>query len=265
MRDNFERAITYLRISVTDKCNLRCVYCMPEEGVPPLRHEDVLSFEEIVAFTRAAVTLGITKVRLTGGEPLVRRDIVKLTQMLSGIDGVTDFAMTTNGIYLEKYAQPLVAAGLHRINVSLDTMDPHKYTEITRGGDINAVFSGLDAACAAGLLPIKLNCVIQKTPEENDAQQVLRFGLSRGFQVRFIRRMHLASGAFSTVIGGDGGDCARCNRLRLTCDGLVRPCLFSNLGFHVRALGAREAIRQAVAAKPECGATSNALFHAIGG
>ncbi len=265
MQDRYNRAITYLRISVTDKCNLRCVYCMPAEGVPLLQHQDVLSFEEMAAFTRTAVSMGVTKVRLTGGEPLVRRDIVTLTRLLAAIDGITDLSMTTNGIRLAAFAQPLADAGLHRVNVSLDAVDPYRYAEITRGGPVREVFAGLNAAQAAGLVPIKLNCVIQNTPEEPDAQQVLHFGQTHGFEVRFIQRMHLATGAFATVIGGSGGDCTHCNRLRLTCDGMVRPCLFSNLGFDVRALGYREAIQQAVAAKPERGATSDALFHAIGG
>ncbi len=265
MQDRFNRPITYLRISVTDKCNLRCNYCMPAGGVPLLRHEDVLSFEEVVAFTQAAVQHGITKVRLTGGEPLVRRGIVALTGMLAEIAGIHDFAMTTNGTHLEQFAHPLANAGLKRVNVSLDTMDPERYRHITRGGDIEAVFRGLEAARHAGLTPIKLNCVIEDSPDASDASAVRAFGATHGYEVRFIRRMHLASGAFSTVIGGTGGDCEQCNRLRLSCDGLVRPCLFSNLGFNVRTLGPVEALQQAVAAKPACGATSNAAFHAVGG
>jgi len=265
VKDPFGRTISYLRISVTDKCNLRCVYCMPEEGVRLLSHDDVLSFEEIASFTRAAVSMGITKVRLTGGEPLVRRDIVTLVEMLAAIEGIQDFAMTTNGILLEEFAQPLAAAGLQRVNISLDSMNADQYAAITRGGDIQAVVAGLRAAQNAGLTPIKLNCVIQETPAEPDAQAVLAFGHSQGCEVRFIKRMHLATGEFSTVIGGTGGDCPRCNRLRLSCNGLVRPCLFCDLGFSIREMGAVEAIRRAVAAKPKCGATSNALFHSIGG
>lgn len=265
MFDSFDRPINYLRISVTDKCNLRCVYCMPAEGVPLLRHEDMLSFEEIAEVTKTAVSMGVTKVRLTGGEPLVRRDIVTLVEMLSRIEGIQDFAMTTNGILLESFSQKLVKAGLHRVNVSLDTVDADLYAEITRGGDIRAVIAGLVAARTAGLTPIKLNCVIQNTPDEADAQGVLAFGRSQGFEVRFIKRMNLAEGSFSVVIGGSGGDCAHCNRLRLTSSGLVRPCLFNDLGFSVRALGAEEAIRQAVAVKPEAGGTSCSLFHTIGG
>jgi cyclic pyranopterin phosphate synthase len=263
--DRFNRNIDYLRISVTDKCNLRCVYCMPAGGVPLIRHEDILSFEEIEEVARAAVDMGVKKIRLTGGEPLVRRNIVTLVSMLAKIDGVRNFAMTTNGIQLSIFAGDLAAAGLQRINVSLDTVDPTRYAEITRGGNVLDVFAGITAARNAGLSPIKLNCVIQQSIEEPDAQSVLAFGKSEGLEVRFIRRMNLSQGVFSVVIGGTGGDCARCNRLRLSCNGLVRPCLFSDIGFNVRNLGAQEAIRRAVDAKPVCGDKSRGLFHAIGG
>jgi len=263
--DAFNRNINYLRISVTDKCNLRCVYCMPKEGVPLLRHEDMLSFEEIADFTRTAVRMGITKVRITGGEPLVRRGIITLVEMLSAIEGVQDFAMTTNGILLAEYAPKLAKAGLHRVNVSLDALDPDRYAEITRGGDVNKVLAGIDSARTAGLIPIKINCVIQESPDEPDAQAVQDFCQLAGLEVRFIKRMDLAGGHFSVVIGGTGGDCTHCNRLRLTSSGLVRPCLFNDLGFSVRELDAEAAIRQAVAAKPECGSTSGSMFHTIGG
>lgn len=265
MFDRFERSIHYLRISVTDKCNLRCVYCMPAGGVPPMRHEDVLSFEEIEAFTRVAVTMGITKVRITGGEPLVRRNIVTLVSMLAGINGIRDLAMTSNGIRMADFARDLAAAGLHRVNISLDATEPKRYAEITRGGDVRDVFAGIVAARDAGLLPVKLNCVVEQSPEEPDAQAVAAFARQEGLEVRFIRRMDLSKGLFSVVIGASGGDCARCNRLRLSCNGLLRPCLFNDLEFSVRELGAREAIRRATEEKPACGDKSNAMFHAIGG
>jgi len=263
--DRFNRHIHYLRISVTDKCNLRCVYCMPAEGVPIMRHEDVLSFEEIEAFSRVAVTMGITKVRLTGGEPLVRRNVVTLVSMLAAINGIQDFAMTSNGVCMTEFAEDLAAAGLHRVNISLDAIDPERYAEITRGGDVSNVLAGITAARNAGLSPVKLNCVVQYSPEEPDARAVAEFAQKEGLEVRFIRRMDLSKGLFSVVIGGSGGDCARCNRLRLSCNGLVRPCLFNDLGFSVRELGPEEAIRRAVEEKPVCGDKSNALFHAIGG
>jgi len=263
--DRFERSIDYLRISVTDKCNLRCVYCMPADGVPLMQHEDMLSFEEIVETAQAAVAMGVVKLRVTGGEPLVRRGIVRLVSMLARVDGVRDYAMTTNGILLPVFAEELAAAGLHRVNVSLDAVDPARYAEITRGGDVRQVFAGIAAAREAGLSPIKLNCVVQQSPDEPDAQAVLAYGRAEGLEVRFIRRMSLAQGSFSVVIGGTGGDCAHCNRLRLTCNGFVRPCLFNDMGFSVRELGAEAALRRAVEAKPACGETSAALFHTIGG
>ncbi len=134
MYDRFKRKINYLRISVTDMCNLRCGYCMPAEGVKLVQHDDILSFEEITALTRQAVALGMDKVRLTGGEPLIRRDILALVEMLGQIKGIQDFAMTTNGILLPDYAPGLKAAGIQRLNISLDTLDPIRYRAITRSG-----------------------------------------------------------------------------------------------------------------------------------
>ncbi|HNT88089.1 MAG TPA: radical SAM protein [Candidatus Hydrogenedentes bacterium] len=250
MFDRFDRKIDYLRISVTDKCDLRCVYCMPAEGVPHLRHEDVLSFEEILEVTRAAVAMGVVKVRITGGEPLVRRGIVALVSMLAGVEGIDDLAMTTNGTRLAAFARPLADAGLRRVNISLDALDAARYAAITRGGDVADVFAGIEAARDAGLDPIKLNCVVRESPDEPDARAVAAFGAARGIEVRYIRRMNLSDGVFTKVIGGRGGDCPRCNRLRLSCDGMVRPCLFSDLVFSVRELGPVEAIRRAVAEKP---------------
>jgi cyclic pyranopterin phosphate synthase len=265
MFDRFNRRIDYVRISVTDKCNLRCVYCLPKEGVVLIRHEDVLRFEEIIEVTKITVGMGVTKVRVTGGEPLVRRGIVTLIAMLAELDGIADFGMTTNGTLLAEFARPLAEAGLHRVNVSLDAMDPARYAAITRGGDVRTVLDGIRAARNAGLNPVKLNCVIQESRDEPDARAVAAYAAQEGLELRFIRRMNLATGDFSVVSGGTGGDCPMCNRLRLSCDGMVRPCLFSNLGFSVRELGPREAIRRALFHKPERGTTSQATFHAIGG
>lgn len=265
MFDSYKRRIDYLRISVTDKCNLRCTYCMPEQGVPLIRHADVMRFEEIVEFTQTAVEMGVRKVRLTGGEPLVRRGVVELVRMLARIDGIADFGMTTNGILLKEFARPLAEAGLHRVNVSLDAVNPARYAAITRGGDVNAVLEGIDAAREANLVPVKINCVIKTSIEEPDARAVAGYAAAENLELRFIRRMNLAMGEFSTVIGGTGGDCVNCNRIRLSCNGMVRPCLFNDVKFNVRRLGAPEAIRLAVLHKPRCGATSAAAFHSIGG
>ncbi len=175
MYDRFDRRIHYLRISVTDRCNLRCVRCMPEEGVQLLPRDRVLSFEQILEVARAAAAAGVDKVRLTGGEPLVRRDVVTLVAMLAGVAGIRDLAMTTNGILLAALAAPLRDAGLHRVNVSLDALDPERYRRITRGGDVRQVLAGIEAARKAGLAPIKINCVVEKTSAEPDARAVAAF------------------------------------------------------------------------------------------
>ncbi len=266
MKDRFGRAIEYLRVSVTDRCNLRCRYCMPPEGVRWLPHEAILSFEEIADVVRTAAGLGVSKVRLTGGEPMVRRGVVDLVAMLAGIPEICDLAMTTNGLLLAEYAGPLARAGLRRINVSLDSVVPGRFAEITGGGELGRVLGGIEAARAAGLEPVKLNCVVEASPEEPDARSVARYASERGLEVRYIRRMDLRAGTFTRVMGGDGGDCPRCNRLRLTSQGRVKPCLFSDIGFDVRELGAREAMERAVGAKPECGTVSlKDGIHAIGG
>ena len=239
---------------------------MPEEGVKLIRHEDILTYDEITAFTRVAVAAGITKVRITGGEPLVRKGVADLVRMLAAIDGITDLSMTTNGIYLSDHAMALADAGLMRVNVSLDTLDPEKYRYVTRGGDLAAVLQGIEAAQKAGLRPVKINCVIKSTPDETDAREVAGYCMKEGLEVRFIRQMDLATGTFSVVHGGTGGHCAKCNRLRLTPEGMLRPCLFSDRGFSIRELGAGEALRQALEAKPERG-TANHIngFYNIGG
>ncbi|HEY3321803.1 MAG TPA: radical SAM protein [Planctomycetota bacterium] len=266
MIDAFGRAITYLRISITDRCNLRCEYCMPPQGVPLVAHEDILSYEEIAEVARVAVSMGIEKIRVTGGEPLARRHIERLVALLAAIPGVRDLAMTTNGILLAENAAALKKAGLMRVNVSLDTLNPRRFAQLTRGGELQRVLDGIAAAQAAGLSPIKLNCVMASSREEPDARSVADFGRKEGLEVRYIRRMNLREGRFSIVEGGSGGDCARCNRLRLSCTGVVRPCLFSELGFSVRELGARAALEQALASKPRCGMSSDlSTLKSIGG
>jgi GTP 3',8-cyclase len=266
MYDRFNRIINYLRVSVTDRCNLRCVYCMPQEGIRLMDHTDILSFEEIVEVVKEAVQLGITKVRITGGEPLVRKGIVRLVSMIAGLNCIHDFGLTTNGILLEQFASDLAKAGLHRVNISLDTVDPEKFGKITRGGDITKVFHGIEAARQAGLEPIKINCVIKNSSTEADAIDVKKFCMSNDLEVRFIHQMDLESGCFTVVEGGKGGDCQSCNRLRLTADGYLKPCLFDDLGFNIRKLGIREAINKAINFKPEKG-SQNLLskFHNIGG
>lgn len=272
MVDSFGRRITYLRVSVTDRCNLRCCYCAP--GRPacrpapayPIRQSDLLSFTEICDVVRAAAELGINKVRITGGEPLVRDGVERLVEMIAAIEGIEDLSMTTNGTLLAGRARALASAGLQRVNVSLDAIDPALYRRITGGGDVSRVLAGIDSAKEAGLQPIKLNCVVRQSSREAGARQVAQFARSCGLQVRFIKQMDLAAGTFAKVENGTGGDCSNCNRLRLSSDGLVRPCLFSDIAFDVGRLGVRSALEQAIAAKPEAGTfCSHGWIGAIGG
>lgn len=266
MYDRFNRHINYLRISVTDRCNLRCQYCMPEDGIRLMNHQDILSFEEIAEVVRVAVSQGIDKFRITGGEPLVRKDIVTLVSQMASVSGVKDLSITTNGILLEELAQPLKDAGLRRVNISLDTLNPLKFSEITRGGDITKVLSGIQAAKDAGLEPIKINCVVFKSSNEADALEVKEYGRMNNLQVRFIRQMNLESGEFSVVEGGEGGNCSQCNRLRLTANGMVKPCLFDEQEFSVRELGAEKALLSALNSKPLNGCfNSKGSFYNIGG
>ena len=266
MFDRFNRPINYLRISVTDRCNLRCRYCMPEEGIHLLSHEDILSFDEIMDFTKTAVAFGITKARITGGEPLVRKGIVTLTGMIAGIEGIKDLSMTTNGTLLDQFAYDLHKAGLQRINISLDTIDPEKYAYLTRKGDLNDVFKGIEAAKKANLVPVKINCVIKESKSEKDAMEVSEFCKSNGLELRYIREMDLVKGTFSKVDGGSGGICSSCNRLRLTSNGKLKPCLFNDVGFDIRELGYEKAIKMAIDRKPEQGLNNmKDEFYNIGG
>lgn len=264
--DRWNRTINYLRVSIIDRCNLRCKYCMPAEGVKLLRHEDILKYEEILAFVQLAVERGVDKVRVTGGEPLIRRGVVDFVSRLRAIDGINDLSMTTNAILLPRFASDLKDAGLDRLNISLDTLDAERFTELTRGGCLQDVLDGIGAAVQAGFDEIKLNCVVEKSREEPDARAVAAFGETRGFGVRFIPRMDIASGRFGQVDGGSGGHCSKCNRLRLSADGRLRPCLFSDLAYSIREMGYEAALEAAVENKPESGTSSlrNAMYQ-IGG
>ena len=157
--DSYNRHINYLRISITDRCNLRCTYCMPLEGVSHLAHEDILSYEEVLRIARIAVKEGIKKIRITGGEPLVRKGVVNLINWLSKIEGIEDLSMTTNGILLSEFARPLYEAGLKRVNVSMDSLKPDIFKRITRGGELSRVWQGIEKASAVGMNPIKINVV----------------------------------------------------------------------------------------------------------
>ncbi len=265
MLDRFNRNIDYLRISVTDKCNLRCTYCMPEEGVKLLPHSEILSFEEIEEFARIAIQKGITKIRLTGGEPLVRNGIVDLVKKLSGLEGLKDLSMTTNGTLLEKYAHDLAKAGLKRINISLDTTNADDFCALTRNGNIEDVFKGIDAAIEAKLTPIKINCVLLGQPN-HETEKLIGFCKNKNLSLRFIHQMNLATGEFSVVEGGDGGNCSKCNRIRLLANGDVKPCLFSDLAYNTRKVGVEKTIDLAIGNKPKAGTFNKSkTFSQIGG
>ncbi len=239
---------------------------MPEEGIHLLKHEDILTFDEITEFTRIAVENGIRKVRITGGEPLVRKGIVDLVRMIAEVRGINDLSMTTNGTLLEHFAEDLAGAGLQRINISLDTVDPDKFLFITRSGNLHDVFKGIDAAKRAGLTPLKINCVVRESKDEADAEGVALFCRENDLEIRYIRQMDLVKGSFSKVEGGSGGNCSLCNRLRLTSNGKLKPCLFNDLEFDVRELGSRRAIEMAVGSKPAHGSHNlKDGFYNIGG
>ncbi len=281
--DTCHRPISYLRISVTDRCNLRCIYCMPPEGVEWRPHEQVLRYEEIELVVQAAAELGISKVRLTGGEPLVRLGIAELVRMLARIPGIDDLAMTTNGILLSRHAAELAEVGLQRVNVSLDTLQPARFHNITRLGRLEDVLDGIEAARKAGLEPIKINTVVIRGMNDDEVVDFARKTMEVEWNVRFIEMMPVGNGVaadwrervvtaveirekIETVLGalepasvsagngparyyrlpGASGTlgfitpisehfCSRCNRLRLTADGQLRPCLLSDREIDLRA------------------------------
>jgi len=293
--DGSGRTISYLRISVTDRCNLRCVYCMPPEGVERKSHDDMLRYEEIARVVQVVVSCGITRLRLTGGEPLVRPQVAALVRMLHDIEGLQDIALTSNGQVLAQHARELREAGLRRINVSLDTLRPERYREITRGGDLQAVIEGLEACREVGFSPIKLNAVVIRGMNDDEVADFARLTLRHPYDVRFIEFMPMGTidlWSSQAVVGEDeiraavetvgelqsagtpatsrGGEafrlpdapgtmafispfsqpfCASCNRLRLTADGQLRPCLLSDESVDLRAIlrggGSDEDIRRA--------------------
>jgi len=239
---------------------------MPAEGVKLMSHNDILSIEEIVEFVKDVTPLGINKVRLTGGEPTVRKGIVDLVQKLSNLNQLTDLAMTTNGILLKQMAKDLKQAGLHRLNISLDTTDPAQYERLTRGGSLNEVFEGIEEAKKVGFKNIKINAVRFLDAPESNFTELKKFCQSHQLELRFINQMNLKTGEFSIVEGGEGGNCSICNRLRLTANGMVKPCLFSNQEYSIRQLGNVKAVEMALGNKPKSGTiNTNGAFYSIGG
>lgn len=254
MLDSYEREISYLRISVTDRCNLRCLYCMPEEGVEKKKHEDCLSFEQITEIAAEAVSLGITKIRLTGGEPLVRRGVGHLVAQLKNIEGLELLGMTTNGHFLDQYASELRKAGLDSLNISLDTLDPERYSRLTRGGDIEKVLKGIDAALSEGF-PLKLNMVVSDDTSIQEMDEMKHFCREKGIRLQRIREYDLKEDKFKDeeIIYHRPPPCASCNRIRLLSNGRVKPCLHSDREITMDMNNIREGLKKAISEKPRCG------------
>mgnify|MGYP003925970623 CR=1 FL=1 len=272
LKDASGRFINYLRISVTDRCNLRCIYCMPSQGVRFIEYKEILRYEEIIRIARVSASLGVKKIRLTGGEPLRRRDITFLIKGLSSINGIDELSLTTNGVLLKKYAFQLKEAGLTRVNISLDSLNPSRYREITRGGDIKVVLDGIREAERAGLEPVSINMVPVRGFNDDEIEAFALLTLEKPYRIRFIEFMPLGArdfwsperyvsrdeirkrieslGKLEPAYINTGGPakywrlqdgkgfigfisalsnhfCNECNRLRITSDGKIRPCLFS--------------------------------------
>ena len=294
MIDQHGRNISYLRISVTDKCNLRCRYCMPEDGVCKKEHADMLTEDEIIQAVEVAAELGITKVRITGGEPLVKKNIVSICRRAAEVEGIRDVCLTTNGVLLPQLAKPLKEAGVKRLNLSLDTLDPEKYAYITRIGSLDAFRAGLDAAYEAGFEKIKINSVLIGGFNDDEIEAMAKLTLEYPLDMRFIELMPMYdSGDFGIAaylpyarvleklpeavpVPPDGGVaklyrlpgakgniglispvsahfCGECNRLRLTADGKLKPCLHAPDEYSIKGLdkaGTKAIFEQAIWNKP---------------
>ena len=295
MKDRYGREITYLRVSVTDLCNLRCRYCMPEEGICKKRHDEMLTEDELITAVRAAASLGIKKVRLTGGEPLVKRNILSICRRCAEIPGIDEVCLTTNATLLADKAGAIREAGIRRINVSLDTLDPDKYARITRGGSLSDVMTGIEAALKEGFSKVKINTVLIGGFNDSEIRSLAELTKTFPVDVRFIEMMPMAGntefGDEAYISGArvirelkelipvptDGGVaklyrlpdaqgniglispiyahfCRECNRLRLTADGKIKPCLHSLEEYPVKGLsedGMREQFKAAIDGKPE--------------
>jgi cyclic pyranopterin phosphate synthase len=281
MRDGFGRRVEYLRISVTDKCNLRCVYCMPMQGLEWLPREELLSYEEIASVVHTMARMGLRRVRLTGGEPLVRRDLPALVRLLAAVPGIEDISLSTNAVLLAPLAAELREAGVQRLNISLDSLQPARMDALSRRpGSHQAIFDGIDAAEAAGFDPIKINAVIMRGRNDDEIEDFARITIDRPWHVRFIEVMPTGDnlgisatefvpaaemlarlqniGSLEPVAGPPGNGpatyfrfangrgtvgvitpmshnyCERCNRMRLTADGQLRPCLFGDIQTNLR-------------------------------
>jgi len=277
MIDRHGRNITYLRLSVTELCNLRCRYCMPEDGVCKLKHEDMMTEDELIMAVEAAASLGITKLRLTGGEPLVKKNILSICRRAAAVEGIQEVCLTTNGLLLPKLAKDLNEAGIKRINLSLDTLDPEKYAYITRTGKLEQFRAGLDAALNAGFDKVKINAVLIGGFNEDEILPLAELTRQYPVDMRFIEMMPMYdSGDFdvssfisnktvlrylpeAVPVSHDGSVaelyhlpgamgniglispvnahfCSDCNRLRLTSDGKIKPCLHSPVEYNLKGL-----------------------------
>jgi cyclic pyranopterin phosphate synthase len=255
MYDAFDRRIDYLRVSLTDRCNLRCTYCMPENGIALKKHSDILPYEKIVVIVAAAVDLGIRKVRLTGGEPLVRKNVSFLVAELKKIAGIGELSMTSNGTLLEALAAELKQAGLDRLNISLDTLDARKYRELTRVGEIEKVFAGIAAAERAGFRSTKINMVLIPGFNDGEVDDMRSFCRDHGLRLQRIHHysLHDLRSAAQAPAAERPLSCHVCNRVRLTADGKLKPCLFSDQEFAVDFSDIRASLEKAVRAKPSRG------------
>ena len=268
LSDPYNRTIDYLRISVTDRCNHRCVYCMPEEGVIPKHHDSILSYEQIEAIATVAASLGISKIRLTGGEPLVRHDIETLVAKLSQINGIKGLAMTTNATLLAKKAKLLKQNGLTRVNISIDSLNPKKYRDMTRGGKLKLALAGVDAAIKVGLTPIKINMVVTSDTSEDEINKMQEFCRRKKLNLQKIMQFSLydRNDLSKHIQTERPPKCVSCNRLRLTADGFLKPCLFSEKEIKIDFQNIAASIRKAVSLKPENGvACNNRFMNQIGG
>ncbi len=267
LKDNFNRTIDYIRISITDMCNFRCGYCMPPEGIKLKPHKDILSYESIASITHVAGKLGIKKVRLTGGEPLVRKDIVSLVEMIKLSGNFDEINMTTNGSLLDlDTAKSLKKQGLTRINISLDTLDREHFKKITRTGDIDKVFAGIDNAIQSELTPIKLNMVVFKDTSEKEINDMLEFCNHKKIRLQTIKHFSLNKRYDHEIAFDRPKPCSSCNRLRLTSDGYLKSCLFSENEVKVDLNNIEDSILRAVNEKAEKGSfCQNRSMLQIGG
>jgi cyclic pyranopterin phosphate synthase len=231
---------------------------MPEEGVVPKSHHDILSYEKIVEVVKEAINLGIKKVRLTGGEPLVRKGVLFLVEQLKKLPGLEELTLTSNGVLMDKMAQPLKKAGLDRINISLDTLDPDKYKKLTRTGDIKNVLRGIDAIIEAGFKNTKINMVLIPGFNDNEVEVMQAFCREKGFALQRINHYSLTDieSIDRTYVAERPLKCERCNRIRLTADGKLKPCLFSNIEIPLDFSNLKESLINAIQYKPESGTTN---------